>query len=98
MSQGREILMMNEPVANIRDTSPPTSELSMGKMNPRAVGWNKRYASLHYIIFNCCGEKKKVPFDRINLQVRGIVRLLCACTRFMVHVSEVASGFCSLES
>ncbi|XP_037480363.1 uncharacterized protein LOC119357554 [Triticum dicoccoides] len=34
--------MVSEAAADRRDVSPPNSELSTGKMNPRAPGWNKR--------------------------------------------------------
>ncbi|XP_044339916.1 uncharacterized protein [Triticum aestivum] len=37
-----QILLAEEVAANRREGSPPTSELSTGKMNPQAPGWNKR--------------------------------------------------------
>ncbi|XP_044345527.1 uncharacterized protein [Triticum aestivum] len=37
-----QILMETEAAQERRDVSPPSSELSTGKMNPRAPGWNKR--------------------------------------------------------
>ena len=41
-SADTQILAVNEEAADRRENSPPTSELSMGKMNPRAPSWNKR--------------------------------------------------------
>ena len=41
-SADTQIMAVNEEAANRRENSPPTSELSMGKTNPRAPGWNKR--------------------------------------------------------
>jgi hypothetical protein len=38
-----QMMMVSEAGAERRDTSPPSSELSTGKMNPRAPGWNKRF-------------------------------------------------------
>ncbi|XP_037409211.1 uncharacterized protein LOC119271506 isoform X3 [Triticum dicoccoides] len=37
-----QILLAEEVAANRREGSPPTLELSTGKMNPQAPGWNKR--------------------------------------------------------
>ncbi|XBI15847.1 hypothetical protein VPH35_058196 [Triticum aestivum] len=37
-----QMLMLSEGAQERRDVSPPSSELSTGKMNPRAPGWNKR--------------------------------------------------------
>lgn len=37
-----QILPGSEAAAERKDSSPPSSELSTGKMNPRAPGWNKR--------------------------------------------------------
>ena len=37
-----QILLAEEVAANRREGSPPTSELSTGKMNPQAPGWNKK--------------------------------------------------------
>nr|XP_020173949.1 uncharacterized protein LOC109759540 isoform X2 [Aegilops tauschii subsp. strangulata] len=39
-SQG-QIFSTKEAVADTRESSRPTSELSMGKMNPQASGWNE---------------------------------------------------------
>ncbi|XP_044442661.1 uncharacterized protein [Triticum aestivum] len=39
-SQG-QIFSTKEAVADTRESSRPTSELSMGKMNPQASGWNR---------------------------------------------------------
>ncbi|XBI75072.1 hypothetical protein VPH35_068495 [Triticum aestivum] len=36
------IFAAKEASADRRESSPPTSELSTGKMNPQAPGWNKR--------------------------------------------------------
>lgn len=41
-SADAQIMAAKEPAAHRRESSPPTSELSTGKMNPRAPGWNKR--------------------------------------------------------
>ncbi|KAM3259943.1 hypothetical protein ACQJBY_051302 [Aegilops geniculata] len=41
-TEDAQILMVSEAEADRRDVSPPSSELSTGKMNPRAPGWNKR--------------------------------------------------------
>lgn len=41
-SADAQILVAAEAVAERRERSPPASELSTGKMNPRAPGWNKR--------------------------------------------------------
>ena len=37
-----QMLMLSEGAQDRRDVSPPSSELSTGKMNQRAPGWNKR--------------------------------------------------------
>lgn len=37
-----QIFTAKEAAADRRESSPPTSELSTGKMNPQAPGWNKR--------------------------------------------------------
>ena len=37
-----QILMETEAAQERRDVAPPSLELSTGKMNPRAPGWNKR--------------------------------------------------------
>ncbi|XP_044434106.1 uncharacterized protein [Triticum aestivum] len=42
-SADAQILAVADTVAERRESSPPALELSTGKMNPRAPGWNKRY-------------------------------------------------------
>ncbi|KAI5000619.1 hypothetical protein ZWY2020_005208 [Hordeum vulgare] len=44
VSPDNQILPHSEAAAERRDNSPPTSEMSIGKMNPRAPGWTKRLA------------------------------------------------------
>lgn len=41
-SREAQILSAAEAAAGRRESSPPTSELSTGKINPQEPGWNKR--------------------------------------------------------
>ena len=47
-----QIFSAKEAAAERMESSPPTSELSTGKMNPQALGCNKRLVkgNLHHII------------------------------------------------